>query len=162
MSGPRWTQRALILGVLVVVSLVGSGCNSDIDRATVPDTETSTSPELVKEATEYGDWMLPPNGKILLAKREIIRDRKYQIAVEVSPADLAWMLEKSRFTDPLEKDFPPYLTKTIAGPDLASSPHVQHAQDVFLSQEKKSMIRDVTVDERAADTRIVHIEFRGV
>lgn len=161
MSGPRWALRALISGILVLVSLAGTGCNSVGDRATAPDTETSTSPELVKEATEYGDWILPANANILLAQREIIRDRKYQIAVEMSPADLTWMLEQSRFTDPLEKDFPPYLTKTIAGPDLASSPSVQHAQDTFLSQEKKSMIRDVVVDERTANTRIVHIEFRG-
>ncbi|MFE7798711.1 hypothetical protein [Nocardia sp. NPDC057440] len=151
-----------MLGMLVVLSLAGTGCSSGIDRATAPDTESSTSPELVKEATEYGNWVLPANGNILLVKREIIRDRKYQIAVEMSPTDLTWMLEQSRFTDPLEKDFPPYLTKTIAGPDLASSPNVQHAQDTFLSQEKKSMIRDVVVDERAANTRIVHIEFRGV
>ncbi|WP_433680069.1 hypothetical protein [Nocardia sp. CA-119907] len=155
-------MRLLIVGILAVVSLVGTGCDSVIDSAMEPDVETSTSPELVKEAIEYGGWVLPANGKILLVKREIIRNRKYQIAVEMSPADFSSMLEQTRFVAAFDKLYVTSLVTTIAGPDLASSPNVQSAQDTFLSPKGKSMIREVVVDERTADTRIVHIEFRSV
>ncbi|WP_454196140.1 hypothetical protein [Nocardia sp. Marseille-Q1738] len=162
MRVPWWVLRALIISVIAVVSLAGTGCSSTIDRATAPEVETSTSPELVKEATEFGGWVLPGSGKILLVKKQIIRNRKYQIAVEMSPADLGWMLEQSRFAATFEKVYPPFIEETIAGPDLASSPNVQSAGDTFLSAPGKGTIREVVVDERTTETRIVHIEFRRV
>ncbi|MFC9440210.1 hypothetical protein [Nocardia sp. NPDC057030] len=124
--------------------------------------ETSTSVELVREAVEYGGWVLPGNSKVLLVRKEIIRDRKYQVAAEMSPTDFASMLEQSRFTAPFARDAPPYLTTPIAGPDLATSPSVQRAQEWFTSSAGRVMLRDVVVDERDANTRVVHIEFRGV
>lgn len=114
-------------GVLfVVASLAIGGCGRAVDRAIdqamVPDIEASTDPALVAEASEYGEWVLPTDGKVLLVEREVIRDRRYRIAVEVSPGDLVPMLEQSRFATALAKDYPPYLQKTIAGPPLESSP----------------------------------------
>ncbi|WP_227996999.1 hypothetical protein [Nocardia australiensis] len=155
----------MLLGVLAVVSLAGAGCGSMIDRVTAPDVETSTSPELVKEATEFGGWTLPADGKILLVEKEVMRDSEFRrIAVEMSPTDVASMLEKSGFTTALDKvrdPSPPYIT-TIAGPDLATSPNVQRAQDTFYSQAEKTISRTVVVDERDAETRIVHIEFSHI
>ncbi|MFQ6398849.1 hypothetical protein ACLMAJ_36095 [Nocardia sp. KC 131] len=149
--------------MLVAVSLVGTGCDSAIDRAVpAPQSEDSTGPELVKEATEFGGWALPESAKILLARKEIVRDTKYLIAAEMSPTDLAWMLEKSGFTAAFRKRYPPIADTTIAGPDLTTSPNVQSAQDVFQSPTGVGMFRNVLVDERDAEARIVHIAFRGV
>ncbi|MCP2293043.1 hypothetical protein [Nocardia amikacinitolerans] len=114
------------------------------------------------EATEYGGWTLPPNGKVLLARKEVIRDTEYKLAVEMSPSDLVWMLDKSGFIADFRKLFEPTLVTTIAGPDLASSPNVQKAQDTFTSPKGKVMFRRVAVDERTPETRIVHIEFQGI
>ncbi|MEV4129705.1 hypothetical protein [Nocardia sp. NPDC049707] len=148
---------------MVTISLAGTGCDSAIDRAVPgPQTVTSTSPELVKEATEFGGWVLPDNAKILLVRKEIVRDRKYLMAVEMSPIDLAWMLERSGFRADFRKRYPPIADVTIAGPDLTTSPNVQSAQDVFQSPTGVGMFRNVLVDERDTDTRIVHIAFRGV
>jgi len=166
MRGVRWVWVAGIVVLLAVVSLAVYGCDRAVDRAVdkamVPDVEASTDPALVAEASEYGEWILPAHGKVLLVEREVVRDRRYRIAVEVSPADLVPMLERSRFPTALAKDYPPYLQKTIAGPPLESSPKVLHAQEWFTSSAGKVMLRDVTVDERDANTRIVHIDFRGV
>ncbi|WP_435593154.1 hypothetical protein [Nocardia sp. bgisy118] len=148
--------------VMAAVSVAGTGCGRLVEVDTGPDVETSTSPEFVKEATEYGGWTLPSNGKVLLARREVVRDTEYKLAVEMSPADLVWMLDKSGFVADFRKLFETSLVTTIAGPDLASSPNVQKAQDTFTSPKGKVMFRRVAVDERTAETRIVHIEFQGI
>ncbi|MEV6362052.1 hypothetical protein [Nocardia asteroides] len=156
----------MALGLLAVVSLGSYGCarvvDRSIDQAMIPDIEASTSPALVAEATEYGGWVLPANGKVLLVERRVDRDRRYRIAVEVSQTDLVWMLEQSRFPAAFAKDYPPYLQRPIAGPALESSPNVRRAQEWFTSPAGKVMMRDIIVDERDANTRIVHIDFRGV
>ncbi|MFD6413170.1 hypothetical protein [Nocardia asteroides] len=134
-----------------------------VAQLAVPDVERSTDPALVREATEYGGWVLPPNSKVLLVEKMIIRDRDYRIAVEMSPGDLVAMLEQSKFAPALQQTYPPFqLHSTIAGPSLDTSPTVRHAQAWFASAAGKVMMRDVTVDERDANIRIVHIEFRGV
>lgn len=160
-----WAAGTLGLCLLALLGLYGFGRAVDhaIDQMMVPDVEESTSPELLREATEYGGWVLPANAKVLLVRREIVRDRKYRIAVETSPADLTLMLEQSRFPAVLSPSEPPYLRKTIAGPPLESSPRVEQGQEAwFTSSAGRVMIRDVTVDVRDENTRVVHIEFRGV
>ncbi|MGV9817836.1 hypothetical protein [Nocardia xishanensis] len=155
-----WALTAI--AVMVVVSMAGAGCGRFVEVDTGADVETSTSPEFVREATEYGGWTLPSNGKVLLARKEVIRDTEYKLAVEMSPTDLAWMLDKSGFVADFRKLFETSLVTTIAGPDLASSPNVQKAQDTFTSPKGKVMFRRVAVDERTAEIRIVHIEFQGI
>ncbi|MFE6923800.1 hypothetical protein ACFVAV_22435 [Nocardia sp. NPDC057663] len=167
-SRRRWQAWvAWALGLCLLISLGLYGCNRAVnhavDRMMVADVEESTSPELLQEATEYGGWVLPASAEVLLVKREIIRDRKYQIALKASPADLALMLEQSRFPDVLVHRVTPYSVKTIAGPPLESSPRVEQGQEAwFTSASGKVMIREVTVDVRDEATRIVHIEFRGI
>ncbi len=151
-----------LIGLLVVVLLFGTGCDRAIDRVAAPDIETSTSPELVKEATEFGGWTLPADGKVLLAQRETVNNKKYRIAVEMPVADVQPMLEKSGFTAKFSKLYQTSLVKTIAGPDLASSPNVLLAQDNYVPAKGKSAIREVVIDERDPLTRTVHLEFRGV
>jgi hypothetical protein len=153
------TLCALLLGMLALVSLVVVGCSSAVDRATAPDVETSTSPELVRKAAEFGGWTLPVNANVLMVRREVLRGTVYKMAVEMSPADFRSMLEKSRFTAAFRKLYETSLETTIAGPDLASSPNVETAQDTFVSPTGPGMFRTVTVDERDADTRIAHITF---
>ncbi|MDO3648737.1 hypothetical protein [Nocardia mangyaensis] len=165
--GRWWVWAAWMLGVCLLISLGVYGCGRAVDHAIdqtmVADVEESTSSELLEEATEYGGWVLPVNSEVLLVQREIIRDRKYRIAVEMSPADLAAMLENSRFPIALSLRNPPYPVKTIAGPPLESSPRVERGQEAwFTSASGKVMIREVTVDVRDETTRIVHLEFRGV
>ncbi|TLF71862.1 hypothetical protein [Nocardia cyriacigeorgica] len=160
-----WAGRAIGLCVLIAGGLYGCGRAADhaVDRMMVVDAEESVRPELIREATEYGGWVLPDGAEVLLVQREIIRDRNYRIAVTTNPADLALMLEHSRFPAVLTRDYPPFTIKTIAGPPLESSPRVEHGQEAwFTSSSGKVMIREVTVDVRDADTRFVHIEFRGV
>ncbi|WP_280420155.1 hypothetical protein [Nocardia carnea] len=162
----RWLWPAVALGILAAVTLGFYGCARVVDRsieqAMVPDIEASTSPALLAEATEYGGWILPANSKVLLVERKNDRDRRYRIAVELSPADLVWMLEQSRFPVTFAKEYPPFLQQPIAGPSLESSPNVVRAQEWFTSPAGTVMMRDITVDERDANTRIVHIDFRGV
>ncbi|MEV0343067.1 hypothetical protein AB0H49_29000 [Nocardia sp. NPDC050713] len=162
MTASWWALRVLVVGVIAAVSLAGTGCGSIIDRAAAPDVETSTSPELVQEALEFGGWVIPAGGKILLVERRIVRNRKYLIALQTSPSDLDWMLEKSGFEASFEKAYPPFLAETIAGPDLMSSPNVRSARDTLVSSPGKGTIRQVAVDDRSQDIRIVHLEFRRV
>lgn len=155
-----WT---LIAGtVTVVLAISATGCGRLVEVDTEPDVETSTSPELIEEATEYGGWTLPPEGKVLLVRKEIVRDREYKLALEMSPTELAWMLEESGFEADFRKVFETSLVTIIAGPDLSSSPNVQKAQDTFTSPTGRTMFRRIAVDERTAETRIVHIEFQGI
>ncbi len=164
----RWQSCvAWVLGLFFLVSGGVYGCNRvvnhTVDRLMVADIEESADPALLVEAAEYGGWVLPSGVEVLLVKREIIRDRKYRIAVRALPADLAAMLEKSRFPDVLVHRVVPYPGDTIAGPPLETSPRIEQGQEAwFTSSSGKVMIREVTVDVRDEWTRIVHIEFRGV
>lgn len=160
-----WAAWALGLCLMIFVGAYGCDRAVDhaVDRMMVPDVEESTSPELIREATEYGDWIVPAGAEVLLVRREIIRDRIYQLAVQASPADLALMLEQSRFPDVISERNPPSSLGTIAGPPLASSPRVERGQQAwYTSSAGEVMIRDVTVDVRDDTTRIIHVEFRGV
>ncbi|MBP2189691.1 hypothetical protein [Nocardia goodfellowii] len=42
-----------------MTSLAGAACGRFVEANTAPDMPTSTSPELVREETEYGGWVLP-------------------------------------------------------------------------------------------------------
>ncbi|NEW31242.1 hypothetical protein GV791_01525 [Nocardia cyriacigeorgica] len=164
----RWRRwAAWAIGSILLVSGGLYGCNRAInhaaDRLMVVDAEESVCPELIREATEYGGWVLPDDAAVLLVRREIVRDRKYQLTLETTSAGLALMLERSRFPDVIRSAYPPFTITTIAGPPLESSPLVEHGQEAwFTSSSGKVMIREVTVDVRDADTRVVHIELRGV
>ncbi|UGT58968.1 hypothetical protein [Nocardia asteroides] len=158
---------AWFLGLSVLVALGLYGCQRAtyyaVDQMKVPDVEESLSPELLQEATDYGDWVLPSDSSVLLVKRETIRDRKYQIAVRTTHDGFAAMLEQSRFPAQFNPRTRFGLIETIAGPPLASSPRVEQAQEAwFTSAAGEVMIRDVTVDMRDENTLFVHIEFRGV
>ncbi len=162
MRGPGTTLCVLLLGMLAMVSLIVVGCSIAVDRATTPAVETSTSPELVRKAAEFGGWTLPVNAHVLMVRREVLRGTIYKMAVQMSPDDFRSMLEESHFAANFEQLYVTAAETTIAGPDLASSPNVETAQDTSRSPAGSSMHRTVTVDERDADTRIAHITFSDV
>ncbi|SIH34243.1 Uncharacterised protein [Mycobacteroides abscessus subsp. abscessus] len=156
--------KVIVSGLLVTAAILlcGAACDRGIDRAAAPDIETSTSGELVREATEFGGWRLPSGAKVLLAQRETVGAKKYRIAVSMSAVDVQPMLAKSNFTSAFNKLYQTSLVKIIAGPELDTSPNVILAQDNYVPAEGKSAIREVVIDERDPQTRIVHLEFRGV
>ncbi|MFC8045181.1 hypothetical protein [Nocardia sp. NPDC057353] len=123
-----------------------------LDQMTVPDVKESTSPEFVREALAYGDWVLPADATVLRAEREIVRDRNYRIAVRTSPAGLAFMLRQSRF---------PYALDPCT-PSCSLDREAVGQEAWFTSSSGRVMIREITVYGRDENTRIVHIEFRGV
>lgn len=151
--------RGLMLAAVGVAVFAVSGCSGVVERGTEPAV-MSDSPELAKEALDFGDWVLPADGKVLMVRREYPDDVKYNLVVETSPAGLAWMLDNSDYHAQFESGRPAH-KEALAGPPLETSPSIKEAQDLFVSREGDSMIRDVFVDERSADLRIVHIEFRG-
>jgi hypothetical protein len=131
--------RVLFVCLLMLVSLAGVGCAEPVDRAAVADVETGTGPELIGEATEYGGWTLPV----------------------MTPPDLVWMLENSGYSTPLGPGHAMSIS-TIAGPDPNSSPKLLYARDHITSPSGNLVFRKVLVDERDAQTRIVHLEFLNI
>ncbi|MFC6013911.1 hypothetical protein [Nocardia lasii] len=147
-----------------MISMVGlsvTGCSSAVVVRGAESPTESTSPELIEEATDFADWSLPADGKVLLVRRDRPGDLKYSLAVEMSPTDLVWMLENSKFVAEFREWTGTSPEETIAGPPLDTSPHMRRGQDFFQSAEGVSMIRDVLVDERTPELRVVHLEFRG-
>ncbi|MFC4125494.1 hypothetical protein [Nocardia rhizosphaerae] len=157
----RMRKRIRHFFALTVIGLALAGCSGITVHHEPP--VSSDSPELIQEAIEFGDWSLPTDGKVLLVRREHLDDVKYNMVVETSPNGLTHMLEQSKYTAQFRKwySIQPEYEQVIAGPPLETSPNVQKAQDLFVSTEGDSMIRDVLVDERTPELRIVHIEFRG-
>lgn len=118
--------------------------------------ETSTSPELVKQATEFGGVVIPPGAEVLQAHVDSAMDTRYQLVLTMSPADLPTLLTEAHFTQPLTRTYPPF-EPIIAGPDLAGSPSVVSAQDRYRNSEGKSVYRTVIVDEHEPNVRFVNL-----
>ncbi|MBH0776021.1 hypothetical protein [Nocardia bovistercoris] len=156
---PGLVHRLLLPAVIGFTLAALPGCSSPVERGAEP-TAQSDSAELVQEAVDFGDWVLPADGKVLMVKRENPDDVEYNLVVETSPAGLTSMLEGSGYRAEFSETRP-MVFQPIAGPPLDTSPRVLRAQDLHVSRVGKSMIRDVYVDERTVDLRIVHIEFRG-
>ncbi|WP_181697577.1 hypothetical protein [Nocardia sp. GTS18] len=144
--------------------LVGCGGFVSVGRTDgKPLIEASTSPELVQEAANYGDWIIPDGTKVLLAKRAGERIDRYLLVLEATPEQLASMLAMSNFEQPLEIFTPPMPPRFehIAGPDLNSSPRISRAEERYTSRSNEHMERSVYVDERTPTLRIVHLDFLG-
>ncbi|MEV0110841.1 hypothetical protein AB0H42_31550 [Nocardia sp. NPDC050799] len=102
------------------------------------------------------------NGKVLLVKKEEAgREPRFRLAVELTPPDLVWMLENSGYSTPLGPGHALSIS-TIAGPDPNSSPKLLYARDHITSPSGNLVFRKVLVDERDAQTRIVHLEFLNI
>ncbi|MEV0059498.1 hypothetical protein [Nocardia sp. NPDC050718] len=154
-------MRSKITPLVVGIGLSIAGCADIVPTISIDPPVESNSPELIEEATAFGDWQLPADARVLRVRSENLRDPNFRLAIETSPDGLSWMLDKSRYSEPLEKGMPVHPEKIIAGPPLATSPSVKVSQDLFVSQEGDSMIRAVVVDERTPELRIVHLQFRG-
>ncbi|WP_235631539.1 hypothetical protein [Mycolicibacterium fortuitum] len=153
------TKRPSLLGLTAVAMFVVVACASHDDpvgRALGSRDESSTSPELIKQASEFGGVVIPTGAEVLQAHVDSAMDTRYQLVLKMSPADLPTLLTESHFTKPLTRDYPPF-EPIIAGPDLASSPSVVRAQDRYRNSAGKSVYRTVIVDEREPDVRFVHL-----
>lgn len=153
--------RGALVCLLLLVGLTGMGCAESVDRAAETDIGTGTGPELIREATDYGGWTLPASGKVLLVQKEAGREPRFRLAVEMTPPDLVWMLENSGYSTPLGPGHA-WSISTIAGPDPNSSPRLLYARDGITSLSGALVFRKVLVDERDAQTRIVHLEFLNI
>ncbi|MCP3811670.1 hypothetical protein NLX62_04915 [Mycobacteriaceae bacterium Msp059] len=156
---PMQTKRPSLLGLTAAALFMMVACASHDDpvgRTLGSREETSTSPELVKQATEFGGIAIPPGAEVLQAHMDSAMDTRYQLVLKLSPSDLPTLLTESHFAQPLTRVFPPF-EPIIAGPDLASSPSVVSAQDRYRNPEGKSVYRTVIVDEREANIRFVHL-----
>lgn len=152
-------RRSLMCGSAILLLFIAIACSQNDDpagRATDARNETSTSPELIREAAAFGGLVLSPNAEVLQARVDSALDTRYQLALSTDPDDLTKMLADSHFDKPLTRTYPPF-EEVLAGPSLASSPTVLKAQDRYTNSEGRSVYRTVIVDERDPNTRIVHI-----
>ncbi|WP_233213663.1 hypothetical protein [Mycobacterium hubeiense] len=152
-------RHSLRLGTALLLLLMAVACSQNGDpvgRTTNARIETSTSPELIKEATAFGGLVLPPGAEVLQARVDSALDTRYQLALRIDPDGLTKLLADSHFDKPLIKAYPPF-EEVIAGPSLATSPLVLTAQDRYQNAEGMSVYRTVIVDERDPSTWIVHL-----
>ncbi|WP_218719928.1 MULTISPECIES: hypothetical protein [unclassified Nocardia] len=161
MTFHKRTVQVFFLTTAVVGVVAGTGCTSLGHSTANDESHPLQGPALTQAALEFGDWQLPSGAKVLLARDDYHRDPNFKLAVEVSPADLTWMLNESKFSKPFTEGVSAANREIIAGPPLSTSPHAKEAQDMFVSKEGDSMIRAVVIDERTANVHIVHLEFRG-
>ncbi|WP_243858206.1 hypothetical protein [Mycobacterium sp. DL440] len=153
------TKRPSLLGLAAVALFMAVACASHDDpvgRTLGSRDETSTIPELVKQATEFGGIAIPPGAEVLQAHVDSAMDTRYQLVLKMPSSDLPTLLTESHFTEPLARAYPPF-EPIIAGPDLASSPSVVSAQDRYRNSEGKSVYRTVIIDERDPNVRFVHL-----
>ncbi|MBP2456063.1 hypothetical protein [Mycolicibacterium lutetiense] len=152
-------RRRCALALTVAFLGVTVACASHDDpvgRTLGSHAESSTSPELVKQATEFGGIAIPPGAEVLQAHVDSAMDTSYQLVLKMPSTDLPTLLTESHFTGSLTRVYPPF-EPVIAGPDLAGSPSVVSAQDRYRNTEGKSVYRTVIVDEREPNVRFVHL-----
>ena len=142
-------MRRLIAALFTVAALVSCGVHTN--RGATPD-----GPELIRRATEFSGFVVPPDAEVLRAHTDHGIDTRYQLAIRIRPDDLTRLLADSHFDKPLTKAYPPF-EKVIAGPGLADTPSVVKAQDRFRNAAGTTVYRDVIVDQRDATTWYVHV-----
>lgn len=148
--------RMTVTASTALVTLALSACLA-VDIGRQSDSETSTDPDLIEAAIAFGGIALPDDSSVLLAHTEKGIDTFYSLSISTTPEGLTELLESSHFTKKLAEDFPPY-PSVPAGPDLTSSPSVISAQDTYKPAKGSRITRNIIVDERDANTRIVHLE----
>ncbi|MGA5545581.1 hypothetical protein ACPCIR_27390 [Mycobacterium sp. NPDC051198] len=152
-------RRLFLLGLTAVALFTVVACaahDDPVGRTVGSRDESSTSPELVKQAAQFGGVVIPAGAEVLQAHVDSAMDTRYQLVLKMSPADLPTLLTESHFTQPLVRVYPPF-EPVIAGPDLASSPAVVSAQDRYPNPEGTSVYRTAIVDEREPNVRFVHL-----
>lgn len=149
---------AAMLLLLIVVSC--SQHDDPVGQAVGARNETSTSPDLIREASAFGGLELPPNAEVLQARVDGALDTRYQLALRTDPGGLTKLLADSHFDKPLIRAYPPF-DELLAGPSLAGSPTVLKAQDRYENAEGRSVYRTLIVDERDPNIRFVHISMNN-
>ncbi|WP_147471570.1 hypothetical protein [Nocardia stercoris] len=123
----------------------------------VDGTPASSVADIVKEASEFGGLVIPPDAKVLDARTDRGIDTSYRIALSTDSAGVNALLTGSGITPPLTRTY--HVTvEIIAGPPLATSPSLLETGDRYQRPDGKHVSRDITVDERDQTTRYVHIQ----
>jgi hypothetical protein len=143
--------------VPLLVALALPACAGRPDQA-AGQSKSLTDVEFTREATDFAEIVLPPDATVLRVHSESFAGTYYQLAVSMAPADVATLIQESHFTGQLHILPPATYPKILAGPDLASSPSVVSAQDRIITRKGRAVYRTITIDERDAATRIVHLE----
>lgn len=152
-------RRHSTLALAVVAMCMVVACTSHdapAGRTLGSRSQSSTSPELVKQASEFGGIVIPPGAEVLQARVDSALDTRYQLALKIAPDNLPTLLTESHFAQPLAQAYPPF-EPIIAGPDLLDSPSVVRGQDRYRNPEGKSVYRTIIVDEREPNLRFVHL-----
>ncbi|MBF6175299.1 hypothetical protein [Nocardia blacklockiae] len=148
----------LIAGmVAVTVSVTGCGGEREDTDSRSPRTSTETVADLTKEAAAFGRIVIPDGVTVLAARTDSALDTRYQLALSADPQGLSNFLTASDFSTPLTKTYT-VTEKTIAGPPLETSPSLLETGDRIQRPGGKYVSRSVTVDERDATTRYIHVQ----
>jgi hypothetical protein len=147
----------VVAGLMVAVAGISGCTDSGSGGRVVGGDPASGVADIVKEASEFGGLVIPPEARILDARTDSGIDTSYRIALSTDPAGVNALLTGSGITPPLTKTY--HVTvDTIAGPPLATSPSLLETGDRYLRPDGKHVSRDITVDERDQTTRYVHIQ----
>lgn len=149
---------SLVAGVIAITVGV-TGCGDDQRGTDSRPTGTSTTSviEITKEAIEFGGVVIPDSVTVLAAHTDSALDTRYQLALRTDQQGLTQLLTASNFATPLTKTYS-VTERTIAGPPLETSPSLLETGDRIQRPGGKYVSRSVTVDERDATTRYVHIQ----
>lgn len=149
---------SLVTGVIAIaVGVTGCGDDQRSPESRPTGTSTTSVAEITKEATEFGGVVIPDNVTVLAAHTDSALDTRYQLALRTDQQGLTQLLTASNFAAPLTKTFA-VTERTIAGPPLETSPSLLETGDRIQRPGGKYVSRSVTVDERDATTRYVHIQ----
>ncbi|RJO80012.1 hypothetical protein D5S18_01835 [Nocardia panacis] len=145
--------RGVMAALVLVVGVTGcGGGHSEGSRG-----HTAGVAETVKEAAEFGGLVIPAGVTVLDARFDRGIDMRYRLALSTEQQGLTLLLKASNFVAPLAKA-DRVIEAAIAGPPLDTSPSILQAGDVYWNPDKRRVHRVVTVDERDATTRFVHVE----
>lgn len=155
----RKAELFSLLAVLMAVMIGVTGCGggqSDTEKRSTRTPPMSVS-EITNEATAFGGLVIPDGVTVLDARTESALDTVYQLALRTDPEGLTQLLAASNFTTPLTQTYRVTAT-TIAGPPLETSPSLLETGDRIQGASGNFVSRSVTVDERDATTRYVHMQ----
>ncbi|WP_424806410.1 hypothetical protein [Rhodococcus sp. 27YEA15] len=145
--------------MLIAIAVCASGCGGepgDADSRS-PRHSTGTVADITAEAVEFGGIVIPDGVTVLAADFDSGIDMRYRLTLRTDPEGLTQFLAASNFTAPLTKMYRIY-GSPIAGPPLDTSPSLVKTADRIQRPNGQYVSRTVTIDERDATTRYVHLQ----
>ncbi|MGC0363623.1 hypothetical protein ABH922_001607 [Rhodococcus sp. 27YEA15] len=149
---------SVLIAVLIAITVSATGCGGEPGDADSRSTRhsTGTVADITTEAVDFSGIAIPEGVTVLAAHTESALDTLYQLTLLTDPEGLTKFLSASNFTTPLTKGGVTFLSP-IAGPRLDTSPSVVETWDRIQRPNGQLVNRSVTVDERDATTRYIHL-----